>query len=140
MGVSLKVFFVDGGEVTPVALSDFDRLRSGDPDVSFPEHAGKRVRCALAVVESQDRRPVAVTHVDYVLLPFGPDGRLKMRELRRAKWLAVNEVTVTFGAVSEPALEMSPNIVPGRYRQEFVWAPTEAEVTAVVAMALKTDA
>ena len=140
MGVSLKVFFVDGGDVTPVALSDFDHLRSGDSDVSFPEHAGKRVRCALAVVESQDRRPVAVTHVDYVLLPFGPDGRLKMREVQRAKWLAVNEVSVTFGAVSESALEMSPYIVPGRYRREFVWAPTQAEVTAVVGSALKTGA
>lgn len=137
MGVSLKVFFVDDGRVTPVRLSDFERLRSGDAAVSFPQHAGKRVRCALAVVESRDRRPVAVTHVDYVQLPFGPDGRLKMRELRRAKWLAVNEVSVTFGAVSEPALEMSPYIVPGRYRQEFVWTPTDTEVAAVVEMALK---
>jgi hypothetical protein len=49
-------------------------------------------------------------------------------------------VTVTFGAVSQPGLEMSPYIVPGRYRQDFVWAPTQAEVTAVVAMALKTGA
>ena len=140
MGTSLKVLFVDDGQATPVRLSDFERLRSGDPAVSFPQHAGKRVRCALAVVESQGRRPVAVSHIDYVVLPFGPDGRLKMRELRRVKWLAVNELSVTFGAVSEPALEMSPYIVPGRYRQEFVWAPTEAEVTAVMGMALKTDA
>jgi hypothetical protein len=140
VGVNLKVFFVDAGQVTPVPLSDFERLRSGDPAVSFPQHSGKRVRCALAVVESQDRRPVAVAHVDYVFLPFGPDGRLKMRELRRAKWLAVNEVSVTFGAVSEPALEMSPYITRGRYRQEFVWVPTEAEVAAVMKMALNTGA
>ncbi len=140
MSVSLKVFFVDGSQVTAVPLDDFDRLRSGDPDVAFPQHAGKRVRCALAVVESQGRRPVAVSHVDYVLLPFGADGRLKMREVRRAKWLAVNEVSVTFGAVSEPTLEMGPYIVPGRYRQDFVWAPTQAEVDTVVGLALKEGA
>ena len=139
MGATLKVFFVADGEVTPVARRDFERLRAGDPGLSFAQFAGQRVRCALAVVEFQSHRPVAVARVDYVVLPFGADGRLEQREVERTKWLAVNEVSGTFGAVSEPDT-VSGYVVSGRYRDDFVWVPTEAEADAVAGLALRTSA
>ena len=137
MAVSLKVFFVDGDQVIAVPLPQFDQLRAGDRSVRFPLLARKRVRCALAVVDSQRGKRHAVEHADYVLLPFGSDGRLNMREVRRAKWLAVNELSVTRGSVSDPGAGRTPYIVANRHRHDFRWVPTQTEVDAVVASALK---
>jgi hypothetical protein len=140
MAASLKVLFVDGDQVRPVPFLQFDQLRAGDPSVRFPSLAGKRVRCALAVVESQRGRRGAVEHIDYVLLPFGSDGRLDMREMRRAKWLAVNELSGTLGSVFDPGAGMTPYIVATRHSHDFRWVPTQTQIDAVIASALNDGA
>ena len=130
MPMHLKVLIVESSGIKTIPLDQYDRLRSGAPSLSFPQYAGKRQRAALAVVETSRSGPPVVSHIDYVLLPFDVDGRLRQDELRRAKWLAVNDVSVSFGT-SEPEIEMGPYVVRGRYRKDFLWSPSPNEAEAV---------
>jgi hypothetical protein len=91
----------------------------------------------LAVVQTQDRKLIAVRHVDYVLLPFGPDGRVDPVEQQRAHRLLADHISLAFGSVSEPVVDIGPYVASERYHREFRWTPTDAEVDTVLDLALK---
>ena len=125
------------GNVSRVPFRRIDRLLCGDPHEVMGQHAGQRVRCALAYVELVNRRPVAVRHVDYMVLPFASDGRLDRTETERGQGLAMASTGTWFGAVSESVVEFGPYLAARRYRAEFKWVPTQAEVAVLVGQALK---
>ncbi len=137
MGIGVRAFLVEDGHVTRVPFRRLDRLLCGDPSEVRGRYAGQRVRCALVYVELLNRRPVAVRHVDYMVLPFASDGRLDRVETERGHRLAIELVGKSFQAVSEPVVEFGPYLAARRYKTEFKWVPTEAEVEALVGHALK---
>lgn len=137
MGIGVRAFFVVDGDVSRVPFRQVERLLCGDPHEVLSQCAGRRVRCALVYVELVNRRPFAVRHVDYLMLPFGSDGRLDRAETQRGQALAMASAGTWFGAVSEPVVEFGPHLAARRYRTEFKWVPTATEVDTLVGQALK---
>ena len=137
MGFGIRAFLVVDGKVSRVPFCRIERLLCGDAHEVMRQYAGQRIRCALAYVELVNRRAVAVRHVDYMVLPFASDGRLDRTETERGQRLAMASTETWFGAVSEPVVEFGPHLAARRYRTEFKWVPTQAEVESLMAQALK---
>ena len=77
----------------------FNRLISRDPEERFPEYAGKRLRYALIVIESENRKPVGVLRAQYSYLAFDPEGRLREDEREKVTRLSMELVEPLSGCV-----------------------------------------
>ncbi len=76
MGVGLGIFIVnddDDDYLERLALTRYERLMQHDPDISFPQYGGKRVRYVEVAIEFENRNPVEILRMEYVYykaLPF----------------------------------------------------------------------
>ena len=62
MGLSFRVFFFDDDDsMHRISLARYERLFRGEERLS--QYAGKRVRCAMAVVEVEGRTPVSIARI-----------------------------------------------------------------------------
>jgi hypothetical protein len=105
MSISVRVFFVDGDRITRIPTRRFERIWRGDRDATMPEHAGQRVRCAMAYVEVFDRKPVGVLQIDYMILDFDSGGRLDASARERQGRLALESTNKNLpGAFQSPLL------------------------------------
>ena len=64
MGIGLRVFFVlnESDRLQRISLKRFDGLW-GDSKERFPEYAGQSMRYALVILETQNRKPNAITSI-----------------------------------------------------------------------------
>jgi len=61
MGVGLRIFIVnDDNSLERLSLKKYERLMKRDPDISFPQYAGKRVRYAEVAIEFENRKLVEI--------------------------------------------------------------------------------
>jgi len=137
MSLGTRVMFVDGDRITRVSLRRFERLFQGDPNETMPECAGQRIRCAVVYVDLMMRKPVGVARVDYMVLPFGPDGRLDQAERHRQGGLVGEMAGRLLFRVSEPVVGFGPYLAGRQYRAEFKWEPTAQQAEAVIGLALE---
>jgi len=64
MGVGLRIFiFNDDNSLERLALKIYERLMKRDPDISFPQYSGKRVRYAEVAIEFENRKPVEILQI-----------------------------------------------------------------------------
>jgi len=91
MGIGLRVFFVQNdGRLTAVPLKRFEALMDVDKaDEPLPKYAGQLVRCALVVLEFENRRPVAIESIDCTIVKFDKNGGLNRSNEQRKGLLAV---------------------------------------------------
>ena len=137
VGLVLRVFLVEAGTLTRVPVGRFVRFDAGDPAARFPEYAGRRLQCAMAYVEMQDRRPVAVRHVDYSVISVDRDGRLDVERRDKQERLAVESVELLPDDPVENVVGIERYIARRQYRRDFTWTPTQAEKDAVLLAALR---
>jgi hypothetical protein len=90
----------------------------------------------MVYVELDMGRPVRVVHVDYMILPFGRDGRLDERALRRGDRLIVEAALERSFRVTEPVVEFAPHLARMQYRSEFQWKPTREQARRVLDVAI----
>ena len=103
----------------------------------MPELAGRRVLCAVAYVDLEDRKPVSLTRVEYIVLLFGPDGRLDQGARRRQDSLVGEIAGQLVSGLSEPAVvDFAPYRARREYRAEFNWRPTQEQAREVARVAL----
>ena len=136
MSIGERVFFVDGKQVTRISLRRFESLWNEAPNATMPERAGQRVRCALVYVEIDNRRPVGIRHIDYMVLSFDSSGRVDTSQRRRQERLAVESVSRNLPSVSEAVVEIGPHLASRSYRDEFKWTPTEEQAGFIGRLAL----
>jgi len=136
MSIGARVIFVVGNVITRVPVQRFERLFLGDPDEAMPEYAGQRLRCAYVLVEIEKRKPVRILRVDYVILPFGPDGRMA-EDGRRRRDALVGEIAGGLVArVSGTVADFGPHLARRQYQSEFKWQPTPEQAETVGSLAL----
>jgi hypothetical protein len=137
MSLGTRVMFVDDDRITRVSLRRFERLFQGDPTETMPECAGQRVRCAVVYVDLTMRKPTGVARVDYMVLTFGPDGRLDEAKQYREGALVGEMMGRAVVRASEPVVEFGPYLAGRQYRTEFKWEPTAQQAEAVIGIALE---
>ncbi len=137
MSIGTRILFFVDDRMIRVPLRRFDRLYRRARSERMPEHAGRRVRCAMVYVHVVLRRPVDVVRIDYAVLPFGPDGRLDEGGRRRQDALVAEMVSRTLCGGSGPVVAIGPYLAGRQYRAEFKWEPTEQQVRSLIDLVLE---
>jgi hypothetical protein len=133
--MGLRIFIIDDDD-TPRRLSvaRFDRLNRGDPGERLPEYAGRRMRCAIVILELEERRPLAIARIDQALLSFDAEGRIDADEQLRQARLAVETLSLPIEPLPG-VIEAGDRFARRRYAHEFKWT-LEPAVEAAIADAI----
>lgn len=138
MGTGFRIFLVDDDDsLKRLPMARYQRLCRREPEEHLPQYAGKRVRCAMVVLEVAGRVPLAIDRIDYYMLPFDAEGYIDTAELEKEARLAV-EVLPPF-ADEEPSgkvIDARSHFAKKRYEHEFKWTPTQEIQAAIVAAIL----
>ena len=132
MGFVLRVhFFEERNSIKRIPYAKFDRLFSKDAMEHFPTYAGKKVRCAMTMVELKHRKPVRIVHSDFMIISFTSDGTRDLKEFGRGASLAVNTIDLGLGQ-QDNVLNLVPRLSQKRYQEDFTWTPTDEEIELLV--------
>jgi hypothetical protein len=124
MGLGMRIFIVnDDGSLERVPVGRYNRLLQRHPSERLFQYAGKRVRCAVIVVESINRKPVEILKSQYSYLSFYPDGMLKKG--------GEGEVKLAMDMLEPVIIERAKQVVDARhkfarklYAREYRWEPS----------------
>ena len=137
MGITCRVFIVDENDsVQRLSMARLDRLLLFDQNETLPQHARKRVRCAMAIVGIKGREVLRIRHIDYFLLSIDAKGRIDKKEWGRGVRLAME--LIPSGLTErhlESVVDARHRFMKRRYEHEFKQKPNpqveEAIVTAI---------
>jgi hypothetical protein len=140
MGIGTRIFLIhDDDSLERLPLTRFERLLKGDPEERVQQHAGKRVRYAMVALEVEQRKPVAITRIQYAFLHFDAEGRLDISEREREARAAVE----MFAPLYEE--NHRSKVIDARYRfakklfiNEYKWTPSP-EIEAKIVEAIFGD-
>ena len=131
MGLGLRVFVFYENDIRKISYARFQRLLDGHESERLPEYAGKKIKYALAVIKSENRKPIEVLNIDLGYLYVGNDGRLNQKELQQ-------EMADAMNAVSFPGEKQPPNVIDAsatfaakRYRNKYTWSPSQDELSKI---------
>lgn len=126
MGIGTRIFLVhDDDSLERLPGVRLERLLRGDPEERLPQYAGKRVRYALVVLEMEQRRPVAINHIQYAFLHFDSEGRLDVSEWEREARAAVEMFSSVDEETHQPTvIDARSEFARRRYAGEYRWTPS----------------
>jgi hypothetical protein len=94
------------------------------------QYAGKRVRCAVIVVELVDRKPVKILRCQYSYLSFGSNGTLKKGGEGEVK-LAMDMLEPVIIERARQVVDARHKFARKRYAREYRWEPSP-EIEAAI--------
>ncbi len=140
VGIGTRVFLVDDND-SPQRLSvaRLDRLLRFDRGETLPQYAGKRIRCAMAMLEVAGKQILAIRHIDYFMLPFDGKGRIDKKEWTRRVRLALELLpSVPEGMHPKQVIDARHRFMKRRYDHEFKWKPSRQLEEGIVATILRS--
>ena len=134
MGIGTRIFLVsDDDTLQPLSLARFERLRRQYPEERLPQYACKRVRYALVVLETENRRPVGIHLIQYFYLPFDSEGRLDAAEMEKAASLAVEIVPpLEKERQTGHVIDAHYRFAKKRYDEHYKWTPSPEIEAAII--------
>ena len=134
MGTGFRIFLVDDDDsLHRLPMARYQRLRRREPGESLPQYAGKRVRCAMVVLEVVGRNPISINHIDYYMLAFDDQGYVDAAELEKEARLAVEVLPPYIDeGQSGRVIDARTHFAKRRYEHEFKWTPTPEIQAAIV--------
>jgi len=76
MGKGVRIYFVtDDDLLEKVSVARWDRLNNCHPAECFPEYAGKKMRYIIAILETENRKPICFTYTECGHMFFDTEGR-----------------------------------------------------------------
>lgn len=140
MGMGSRLFLIDDDDsLQRLSVEKLSRLIRFDRGVALPQYAGKRIRCAMAVVEVAGRQVQTIRHIDYFMLPFDDKGRVDKKEWTRGVRLAL-ELLPSIPEETHPkqVIDARDRFMKKRYDHEFKWKPSrkveEEIITAILGL------
>ena len=125
MGIGLRVFFVlnESDRLQRISLKRFDGLW-GDSKERFPEYAGQSMRYALVILETQNRKPNAITSIDCGILKFNSKGQIDEDEWHKQAGLAIAMMpSIIAEPGSSSVINARSHFSKKRFEHEFQWQP-----------------
>jgi len=133
MGTGFRIFLVDDDDsLHRLPMARYQRVRRREPGESLPQYAGKRVRCAMVVLEVAGRNPISINHIDYCMLTFDDQGYIDTAELEKEAHLAVEALPPIGEEESGRVIDARTHFAKRRYEHEFKWTPTPEIQEAIV--------
>jgi hypothetical protein len=137
VGMGSRLFLIDGDDsLQRFSVEKLGRLIRFEKGVALPRYAGKRIRCAMAVLEVAGRQVQTIRHIDYFLLPFDDKGRIDKKEWTRGVRLALEMLpSGLVGTHPKQVIDARDRFMKKRYDHEFKWMPSrklEEEIVAAI--------
>jgi hypothetical protein len=137
MGIGFRVYiFEEKGSIIRIPFTKYEKLWDRDPEMAFPQYAGKKVRCALISVRLKDRKSVSTWKMDFHILNFNKKGRLDQKVLDEGSKLSM----AALGRISskgKKVIDIQYELALKEYHKNFSWTPSEAEINILKELALK---
>lgn len=120
----MRIFIIEqDGSITHIPVRKFDGMCGGRE--RCPEYAGRRMRYVLVSVESENRKPVRIFHMDCGFISFTEAGKRDEREVIKQMRLAA-EMIEPFPQEGN-SVSIGPALAQQRNLREFSWMPTATE-------------
>ena len=141
MGVGLRIFIVnDDNSLERLSLKKYERLMKRDPDISFPQYAGKRVRYAEVAIEFENRKPVEIIRMQYFIMHFDSKGRIDISKQDNTRSLGVN-MTPPLHVESDPVvIDAQHHFAKKRFDHQHRWKPSPKIEMAILKSIFKNKA
>ena len=140
MGIGCRVFLVDDNSIQQISMARLDRLLHFDRVERLQSYAGKRMRCARVFLEVAGRQVLAISHIDYFLLPLNVKGQIDKKEWEKGIRLGM-ELLPPLNNEQHPkqVIDAQHRFAKRRYEHEFKWKPSRKVEEAIVAAIFKSS-
>ncbi|NQT56357.1 MAG: hypothetical protein HQ551_09030 [Desulfobacteraceae bacterium] len=127
MGISLRIFLVnDNDSIQRFPLARFERLIQRDPKERLPQYAGKRVRYVEVALELEQRKPIGILRILYLIMPFDSEGRVDATEQEKEQRLGIDMIPPMLpDRDSSQVVEARHRFAKKRFDNEYRWKPTQ---------------
>jgi hypothetical protein len=134
MGISLRIFLVnDDDSIQRFPLARFERLIQRDPKERLPQYAGKRVRYVEVALELEQRKPVGILRVLYLIMPFDAEGRVDAAEQEKEQRLGIDMIPPMLpDRDSSQVVEALHRFAKKRFDNEYRWKSTQEIELAIM--------
>ena len=120
----MRIFLLnDDGSLERMPVGRYNRLLQRHPSERLFQYAGKRVRCAVIVVESINRKPVEILKCQYSYLFFDSDGMFKKGGEGEVK-LAMDMLEPVIIERAKQLVNARHKFARKRYAREYRWEPS----------------
>ncbi len=134
MGISIRVFLVDDNDyLQRLPLARLERLLHFDRKEGLPQHAGKRIRCAMVFLQVAGRQVLSIRNVDYFLLPFDAKGRINKKEWEEGVRLGMELMPpLPNEQHAKKVVDARHRFAKRRYEHKFKWKPSRRVEETIV--------
>ena len=135
MGMGSRLCLIDDDDsIKRFSVELLGRLFRFDKKVVLPQYVGKRIRCAMAVLEVAGRQVQTIRHIDYFVLPFDDKSRVDKEEWTRGVRLALELLPSGLeGMHPKQVVDARHRFMEKRYDHEFKWRPSQEIEEKIVA-------
>ena len=130
----MRIFIInDDDSLRRLPNAKYERMLRGDPNEPLIQYAGKRIRYALVIVETENRKPNKIIRIQYSYMFFDSKGFLDTQERERGMQLGINMVPpfVDEGKNST-VINAEYKFARKRYKERYLWTPTRELEVAIV--------
>jgi len=132
MGLGMRIFIVkDDSSLERLPVGRYNRLLQRDSNERFLQYAGKRVRCAVIVVESFERIPVEIVKSQYSFLLFDSEGKLLMELDENESRVASDMLEPVIAGKNKQVVDARHKFARKRYAREYLWQPSPGVEEAI---------
>ena len=125
MGLGMRIFIVnDDGSLERMPAGRYNRLLRHGSNERLLQYAGKRVRCAVIVVESFERIPVEIVKSQYSYLLFDSEGKLLMELDENESRVASDLLEPVIVGKNKQGVDARHKFARKRYAREYLWQPS----------------
>jgi len=134
MGIAIWIFIVnDDDSIQRFPLTKYERLIDRDPNERFPQYAGKRVRYVEVALELEQRKPVNILRLLYLILPFDSEGRIDAAEQEKERRLGAEMMPpILMDRDSKQVIEAQHRFAKKRFDNEYRWKPSQEMEFAIM--------
>ncbi len=101
--------------------------------------AGKRVRYVEVALDLEQRKPVEILRLLYLVLPLDSEGRIDIAEQEKERRLGVDMVPPILDRGSKQVVEAGHLFAKKRFDNEYRWTPTPAIEAAIINAVFESD-
>ena len=131
MGLGMRIIIVkDDGSLERLPFGRYNRLLQRDPNERLPKYAGKRVRCAVIVLESKDRKPVEILKCQYSYLSFDSGGMIEKGGESEAR-LVMDMLEPVIADKDKQVVDARHKFARKRYARQYLWQPSPEIESAI---------
>jgi len=109
-----------------------------DPDISFPQYAGKRVRYAEMAIEFENRKPVEILRMENFIMYFDSKERIDGAVRDDMMSLGVNLTPPIYFKNDPVVIDAQHQFAKKRFDHQFRWNPTPEIEMAILKAIFKT--